>query len=179
VTEFSEARKEIKMGKAKVSRLESKLTVNFKTEWRSDGGLRIYATQPAGLYVSSSSTYAAAEYFERFIPVLTMFNLRSSKKGGFTCDYDFDWEKIVESGGGSLEVVSVPKEELDEIGPATSGTGGDFPPLADEQQPAIAETELKVDLRERSDGKPYFVIHDIGEPDPVLEDIIRRQETVQ
>ncbi len=167
------------MGAAIMSEPESKLTVHFKTEWRHDRGLRVYTTQPAGLYVSSRSTYAAAEYFQRFIPGLVVLNMRLLSKGGFACDYEFEWEKIVEAGGGSLEFTSVPDEELDELGPSISDNSGDFPPMAGEVEPEFAEFELKVESREGNTGKRYFVIHDFRDPDPLLEDIIRRQETPQ
>ena len=158
---------------------ESRLTIHFKTEWRHDRGLRVYTTRPAGLYISSRSTYAAAEYFQRFIPGLVVLNMKLLSKGGFACDYEFEWEKIVEAGGGSLEFTSIPDEELDELGPSIRDNSGDFPPMAGEDGPEFAEFELKVESREGEKGKRYFVIYDFDEPDPFLEDIIRRQEVPQ
>ncbi len=154
-----------------------KFTVRFNAEWRSDGGLRVYTTDPTGLYVSSQHTYAAAEYFERFMVVLVAHH-DQGKNAGLMIDYDFDWNSIIAAGGGACEFETLTEKEMEEEGASPTGnTGGDFPPFAGEEETPLAENELHVDNRTRN-SKLCLVIHDFGESDPVLEEVIRRQ-TVQ
>jgi|GEM_PF-7042747 len=160
-------------------------TVRFRTERRHDGGLRIYATEPSGLYVSSEHTYAAAEYFQRFLlfVVIDHFTDKGTRTdGGIEMDADFQWESIVQKGEGSCEFrVVAPEVMQEELGcknPPARETGGDFPAFAHETETPLAEIELKVDFR--LVGKKHVVVAtDPGEDDTELEAIIKRQEFAQ
>jgi hypothetical protein len=165
-----------------MSTSDAKCTVHFKTQWRGDGGLRIYTTNPTGLYISSSSTYAAAEYFQRFsvgVAVLDMILRGIKPDNAFTTNYEFEWENIVAAGGGECEFFTVPMKEIsEEFAMTFENRDGDFPPIVGEEEPPMAEIELKVEPRMIGE-KNVLVIQDVGETDSVLEEIIRRQETMQ
>lgn len=157
-----------------------KLNVHFKTEHRSDGGLRIYATEPTGLYVSSKYTYPAAEYFQRLIVFVAVSNM-SKKDGGVEFPLDHDWDNIVAKGGDVWEFQSVDRVDVEavdeEYGTSSEPNDGDFPRMAGEEAP-MAEFELRVEPRVVG-TKKIIVVNDPGEPDRELEEIIRRQETIQ
>lgn len=161
---------------------ETKCTVHFRVESRADGGVRVYATDPTGVYVSSRHVYAALEYFQNYIVVAALNRLRPNVgNGGIRMLTGFDWETILLHGAGTCEFCVITRKEI-EAGRthkrAPHKMPGDFPPTIGEQ-PGIAEIELHTERWPAAPGKVCVVSYDIGEYDPILEDIVRRQETLQ
>jgi hypothetical protein len=151
--------------------------VQFRMEKRNDEGFRIYSTDPKGLYVSSSSGYAAAEYFQNFV-VFLVISVFGRREVGLEMLGEFDWQDIAEKGSGSCDFITVSEEEMnEEYGPQTGSTDGDFPPKASGQA-EIATFELQIEMREIG-IKKVLVIQDFSDSDPILEEIIRRQELLQ
>jgi len=158
-----------------------RVIVKFRAEYRADNGFRVYATEPTGLYVSSESTYAAAEYFMNLVPCVVAGIAKEKKMPGIELLTSFNWEEIARKGGGECVFELASKSEMEMYGPEPeadpSRTEGDFPPMAGEE-PGIAEIGLRV-VRRQIGSKQFLVATDPGEKDTVLEEVIKQYERVQ
>ena len=162
---------------------ESKrIIVDFKAEYRLDGGFRVYAIEPTGLYVSSESTYAAAEYFQNLSPCVVVDHERAQRGDGVALVTPFDWPQIAAEGKGRCIFEVLAREEMEEeLGPEEAKRvrrkEDDFPTPAG-QEAEVAEIGLNVVAR-KIGSKTIVVVNDPGESDPVLEQLIKQYEHQQ